>query len=211
MSGQLSWPSQTGSINAVNSKHTLGALISSIQEANGWSDQEVADRAARLGHALSKSNVGRVRNEPVVSIKAGLIQGLAAGLDIPVRQVVQAALQSMDLPGLRDYESSSPEDAIRRDPTLSDRDRRLLLSQLEVLRLDNSSPTRAVQRAGEDRGQRSAPMNPAGESPAPDDQPAGEVVEIRRRAPRAPSIALDAVADDAPAWQEEADAHTESP
>lgn len=196
----------------MNSKHTLGALISSIQEANGWSDQEVADRAARLGHSLSKSNVGRVRNEPVVSIKAGLIQGLAAGLDIPVRQVVQAALQSMDLPGLRDFESSSPEDAIRRDPTLSDRDRRLLLSQLEVLRLDNPSPTRAEKRAGEDRAQRSAPMKPAGESPAQADAPEGDVVEIRRRGRGTPSgIPLGAVADRKPGWRREADERESTP
>jgi len=66
--------------------------------------------------------------------------------------------------------------------------------------------TRDRREAGEDRDERSAPMNPAGESPAQDDAPEGDVVEIHRRGRGTPSgIPLGAVANRKPGWRREAD------
>lgn len=69
-------------------------------------------------------------------------------------------------------------------------------------------PSRDAE-AGEEHADRSAPMNPAGESPA-DDSPEGEVVTMKSRR-RTSGIPLGAVADKAPNWRQEADERMETP
>lgn len=55
---------------------------------------------------------------------------------------------------------------------LSPKARRAVIELLRVL---------VDEEAGEEHDQRSAPMNPAGESPAPDDAPEGDVVDMHPR------------------------------
>lgn len=84
---------------------------------------------------------------------------------------------------------------------LSPKARRAVIELLRVL---------VEQEAGEDHEERSAPMNPAGESPA-QDTPEGDVVAIRRGGRGAPSgIPLGAVADRKPGWRQEADEREDS-
>lgn len=113
-------------------KHALATLIDQVRAVNGWSDTDVVERARKRGHQLSKSNVSRVRMEDVQSIKGDLIRALADGLGISPNQVAAAALASMGLP-LYDVAGWDTEQAIRRDPALSERSRRVLLALLYEL------------------------------------------------------------------------------
>jgi hypothetical protein len=119
----------------VSTKHPLGDLIDQAKRANGWSDQAVADRAAARGLTISKSNIARIRTEPVTTIVGKQIVALAAGLGIPVRHLALAALESMGIPG---YSSSSEdaEHAINGDPTLPEHVRRTLLT---IIRTERAS------------------------------------------------------------------------
>lgn len=155
--------------------------------------------AARLHQLATKP----LKNFPDVTT----VRGLAAGLGSTATEIVAASAVSV---GLELHFGHDPSALVLGGAAdLPDSARESISSVVrEMMKLHQVS---TKDEAGEDREQRSAPMNPAGESPAPDDRRSGEVVEIRRRTPRSPGIPLDAVADDAPAWQEEADAHTESP
>lgn len=113
--------------------HALAALIDDVRSANGWSDPDVVARAARKGHKLSKSNISRIRNNPVVTLNVETVSALADGLGISKAMVAQAALASM---GIVTYNSAdlTTEEAIRRDPTLGEREKRTLLAVLATLR-----------------------------------------------------------------------------
>lgn len=93
---------------------------------------------------------------------------------------------------------------------LTDRQRRALTDLIRSFVADDDV------RAGEDREERSAPMTPAGESPAPDDTPEPEMAPDvltfpRRRPPGTFAIPKDAVADSAPSWRREAEERMETP
>lgn len=118
---------------AMQPRHQLAALIQAVETANGWSDPEVAERAVRRGHKISKSNISRMRLEPVVSIRGSAIQALAAGLGISPLDVADAALASM---GIHRTTSAGDdvETAIRRDPALAESQRRMLLALLREMK-----------------------------------------------------------------------------
>jgi hypothetical protein len=82
----------------VNNPHAVAALIDAVKDANRWSDTDIVDRASRQGHAMSKSNISRLRLQDIKSLSGDQVRALAAGLDLPVRQVVAAFLTSMALP-----------------------------------------------------------------------------------------------------------------
>lgn len=115
------------------SEHALAALIRRTCELNGWSETEVSRRAQHAGHKLSKSNVNRIRNEPVVSLTATTIRGLAAGLGVAPIVVVRAAVAAM---GFADDTTvdGGVEYAIGMDVGLSERDKRVLLATVHEMR-----------------------------------------------------------------------------
>ncbi len=113
-------------------KHQLAQLIDSVKAANNWSDPRLVRNAEEQKHELSKSNISRIR-KPVVSIKGELILALAAGLRVSPAQVATAALESMGIP-LVHYELPTPEQAVRLDTQLSERDKQAVLALLRQLR-----------------------------------------------------------------------------
>lgn len=111
----------------VNAAHPLGALIDKAKSVNDWSDVDVARRAKGRGHTISKSNIARIRTEPVTTIVGKQLFALSEGLGIPVQRLAFAALESM---GIASYETSAAdaEQAVRLDATLPEHVRRTLLT-----------------------------------------------------------------------------------
>jgi hypothetical protein len=111
--------------------HALARLIDAVAEAHRYSDEDIAKRARARGHHLSKSNISRIRNEPVKSVNAAQMNALADGLGLPVSTVLQAALTSMGLPtgGAR----NRFEDVVKADPNLLPEARAHLLVQYALL------------------------------------------------------------------------------
>lgn len=114
-------------------KHPLGRLITRVQETQGWSDRDLAERSAP-SHPLSKTRVGDLKNKPVTSIKARTIRTLAYALNVPERLVAEAALESMGIE-LRLDRPAEVMDVLAADATLSARDRFLIGTLLEQMRL----------------------------------------------------------------------------
>lgn len=121
-------------------RHQLAALIQSVEDANGWSDPDVAERARHRGHTISKSNISRLRLDPVRSIKGDSIRALAAGLGISPLDIADAALASM---GIQRANSAGDdvEAAIRRDPVLAESQRRMLLALLREMKVSDDEDT----------------------------------------------------------------------
>jgi transcriptional regulator with XRE-family HTH domain len=118
--------------------HTLARLIDAVADARGLSDEDIARRARSRGHQLSKSNISRIRNEPVKTINASVMRALADGLGLPVTAVLQAALKAMGLPA--GEVSNSFEDVVKGDPSLIPEARDHLLKQYRLLlRVDQAA------------------------------------------------------------------------
>lgn len=144
-------------------RHQLAALIQSVEDANGWSDPEVAERARQRGHTISKSNISRLRLEPVRSIKGDAIKALAAGLGISPLDIADAALASMGI-HRTSAADNDVETAIRRDPLLADSQRRMLLALLREMKgthyEDSSTQSTPGDPATDDEaGTDGTPMN----------------------------------------------------
>ncbi|WP_341856381.1 hypothetical protein [Brachybacterium sp. GPGPB12] len=75
--------------------HPLSQLIQSIEDGQGWTDREVSRRIAAAGHKMSHSYIGKLKNHPIQSVNASMVQTLAIGLGIPETVVAEAALASM--------------------------------------------------------------------------------------------------------------------
>lgn len=149
--------------------HALAVLIDETRAANNWSDQDVADRASKSGYKLSKSNISRIRNSPVVALNIDTVSALAEGLRIPRSVVAFAALASMGIVAL-DSGQLTADAAISRDPTLTAENKKhllALLSSMRVSHLDSAVPpeTSFKEVVGNGRDHPTH-MNQAGESPA---------------------------------------------
>lgn len=155
--------------------------------------------AARLHQIATKP----LKNFPDVTT----VRGLAAGLGSTVTEIVAASAVSV---GLEVHFGHDPSALVLGGAAeLPDSARESISTVVrEMMKLHQVS---IKDEAGEDREERSAPMNPAGESPAQDDTPEGDVIELRRGRGTPSGIPLGAVADSAPSWQEEADARTDTP
>lgn len=143
-------------------RHQLAALIQSVEDANGWSDPDVAERARHRGHTISKSNISRLRLEPVRSIKGDAVKALAAGLGISPLDIADAALASMGI-HRSTAADNDVETAIRRDPLLADSQRRMLLALLREMKGANdedqgTQDTQSDSPADGEAGTRRAPM-----------------------------------------------------
>ena len=138
----------------------LGNLIQSTQDVQGWSARRL-EELAEGKPSLGKSNVSKLKNQPLTSIKGETLVSLAEVLGLPTELVVRAALRSLKTPIELSQKTGTPEDAIRIDPDLRESDKHALLRILQVMRAE----------AGETRDN-TAPMNQAGKTPAqPDYQP----------------------------------------
>lgn len=129
-------------------RHRLDQLIEGVKTANGWSDPALVRNAEEQGYVLSKSTISRLRN-PLDSIKRENIYELSAALRVAPSQIAVAAFEAMGFV-LPEYENVTPEQAIRLDTSLSDKDRAILLSTLDQMR----APTRASREADKDQEDR---------------------------------------------------------
>lgn len=126
-------------------RHALGLLIDAIKRSRRYSDEDIARRARERGHEMSKSNISRIRNEPVESINPSQMRALADGMGLPVEHVLQAALASMGLPV--GEAPSRFEDVVKGDPNLIPEARDHLLAQYALLlRIAGSPATNIRQR-----------------------------------------------------------------
>ncbi|MFK4072015.1 hypothetical protein, partial [Streptomyces sp. NPDC029674] len=109
----------------MNDMHSLGRLIASAQERNGWSLRDLAARAERAGYDMSHTSFARLKSTPVTSIKGENITMLALVLKVPVAHVATAALESMGVE-LDSALHPSVLDVVQESPDLSTYDQELL-------------------------------------------------------------------------------------
>lgn len=117
---------------AMNDMHSLGRLIASAQERNGWSLRDLAARAERAGYDMSHTSFARLKSTPVTSIKGENITMLAIVLKVPVAHVATAALESMGVE-LDSALHPSVLDVVQESPDLSTYDQELLTAVLRVM------------------------------------------------------------------------------
>lgn len=116
----------------MNDMHALGQLIQEAQDRNGWSLRDLQDRAKRRGFAMSHSNFGRLKSEPVTSIKGENLHMLQQVLKVPMGVVATAALDSMGITTRGTWDASI-EDVVRESTELSEYDQELLTAMLRVM------------------------------------------------------------------------------
>lgn len=117
---------------AMNDVHSLGRLIASAQERNGWSLRDLAARAEHAGYDMSHTSFARLKSTPVTSIKGENITMLALVLKVPVAHVATAALESMGVE-LDSALHPSILDVVQESPDLSMYDQELLTAVLRVM------------------------------------------------------------------------------
>lgn len=116
----------------MNDMHALGRLIQDAQDRNEWSLRDLQERATARGYRMSHTNFGRLKTEPVLSVKGENISMLAQVLRVRVSTVVEAVLESMDLP-YSGPSSPSVLDAVLQSNEISEYDQELLVAQLRVM------------------------------------------------------------------------------
>ena len=150
----------------MNDMHSLGRLIASAQERNGWSLRDLAARAERAGYDMSHTSFARLKSTPVTSIKGENITMLALVLKVPVAHVAHvahvatAALESMGVE-LDSALHPSVLDVVQESPDLSTYDQELLTAVLRVMlgrrRTDHHDEhDRPDQHQDRERGERAA-------------------------------------------------------
>lgn len=153
----------------MNDMHSLGRLIADAQDRNGWSLRDLQTRAERKGYEMSHTNFGRLKSNPVTSIKGENITMLAAVLQVPVTTVAAAALESMGVV-LSAPLQPSVVDVVQTSPDLTEYDQALLTAMLDVMlgrpKADDHDhdqhPTPARERAQHDDGEDAAPAGRRG-------------------------------------------------
>jgi hypothetical protein len=121
-------------------RHALAALIDQVKREQEWSDEDIAMRARRRGHQISKQHISAIRaTDPLKSLVPSTLRALADGLGVPLGQVVEAALPSAGLPPIALPVDWTVEAAIAADVGLPDAAKRMLLTMLESAR---SEPAR---------------------------------------------------------------------
>lgn len=107
----------------------LAALIDRTEEANQWSDADVARRAEGHPTRLTPQDISNWRHNGMKQLVPGKVVVLAHGLGLPAYRVAVAVLADLgiDVP----LDARSPEAAIHHDHTLSDASRNWLLTVLE--------------------------------------------------------------------------------
>lgn len=119
----------------MNAPHPLSRLIQSIEDGQGWTDREVSRRIEVAGHKMSHSYIGKLKNHPIQSVTASMVQTLAIGLRVPETVVAKAAMESMGV-HIDTSSSAGLDVAIANEPSLTDYDKRLLRSVVKEMRTD---------------------------------------------------------------------------
>ena len=114
-------------------RHPLGELIESVIEANDLSYDKVVARARAEGYKLSRSTIGAIVNEPPKRLPIDTYRAVAAGLRVPVGMVVRAAAASAGV-DMNAPSSPTPEQAVRSDTLLSERDKQAILALIATMR-----------------------------------------------------------------------------
>lgn len=120
----------------MNALHPLGQLIQSVEDSKGWTVREIARRIERADLNLSNAYLGRLKRKPITSVTYETIHALAVGLDVPERMVALAAVESMGVHDVNPAEAGAAV-AIARDPSLSERDRRVLLAVVREMQRED--------------------------------------------------------------------------
>lgn len=159
----------------MNGKHALGRLIEKVQQENGWSDRDLADRAQSMNLELGKSNWSRLKNQPVLTFKPSHITGLALVLNQTETTVATAALASMGIQ-LEGYQDGDVVAAVRNSSELSKRDKNVMLAVFRELAKEVSADAPPITRAGESpvtdlNQRRRQKLDPRAEDLAADDSP----------------------------------------
>lgn len=123
----------------MNQPHELAALIDKTRQVNGWSDQDIVNRATSAGHKLSKANISRVRNSPVVAVNIGFVNAMSAGMGVPAEMITRAALAAAGI--IMDADNITVEDAISRDMTLSLDNKQTLHMMVRAMRETSNNGT----------------------------------------------------------------------
>lgn len=83
---------------SMHNTHALGRLIEGIKDANGWSYEDLAKRAERAGHSISRQNIQRIVSEPVRTISTKQLHALADATGTRADTIAIAALRSAGIP-----------------------------------------------------------------------------------------------------------------
>lgn len=111
----------------------LGRLINETQAARGYSDGDVEKWANRDGvRRITTKDLSAWRRAGMATLVPDKVTALADGLRLPVAVVVAAALHGMGIQ--LDLTTSTPEDAIRADHTITTGTRDILLNILATER-----------------------------------------------------------------------------
>lgn len=150
----------------MNALHPLGQLIQSVEDSKGWTVREIARRIERAELNLSNAYLGKLKRKPITAITYDTIHALSVGLDLPERVVGAAALEAMGVHDVNPAEAGAAV-AIARDPSLSERDRRVLLAVVrEMQREDEAAGEPPEPDAGSMR--LAGDTQPDGVTPKPD-------------------------------------------
>ncbi|GGJ74590.1 hypothetical protein GCM10007173_36970 [Glutamicibacter ardleyensis] len=107
-------------------------------DRNSWSLRALSSRADSLGFKMSHSNFGRLKDEPVSSMKGETIKMLARVLKVSETRVASAVLASMGITPGSDDDQQGLVDFVRTSSEVSARDQRILLSVIDAMREDES-------------------------------------------------------------------------
>lgn len=129
----------------MNAPHPLSHLIQSIEDGQGWTDRELSRRIASLGYQMSHSYIGKLKNHPIQSVTASMVQALAAGLGVSETVVAIATLESMGV-HIDTSREAGLDVAISTEPSLTDRDKRLLRAVVKEMRTDGEEARTPSQR-----------------------------------------------------------------
>lgn len=118
----------------MNKLHPLGKLIQDAMDRNDWSLRELERRSSAAGHRMSHTNLGRIKDEPVTSIKGDVIKLLSQILNLPERAVAAAALESMGVEHTRAAHTNTLQQAVRTSQEISEYDQELLEALITVMK-----------------------------------------------------------------------------
>ncbi|WP_263251603.1 helix-turn-helix domain-containing protein [Saccharopolyspora rosea] len=110
---------------------TLGELIARRREHLGMSYQAIADQASTYGLPLTSTNVYHLATKPLTRIpKPDTLRALAAALQVPVSDVLNAAAESV---GLKVHQAEVTESARTFMALTEDRDPEEVSAALDVV------------------------------------------------------------------------------
>lgn len=130
----------------MNELSPLGRLIQAAQDDLGWSNREL-ERQAGDTRGLGKSNIGKLKKGTFEGVRAPVLKALATLIRVPEIQVVQAALETLDLKYTSD-EPATLEDAVAADRSITERDKRILLAAVTEMKVSERHDRGEEQEPG---------------------------------------------------------------